>query len=180
MTPSHDVVLVGGGGAGLRAAIAIAEANPRLNVAVVSKVYPMRSHTVSAEGGAAGAIAADDSLDEIYVGGSYDLGVAKLYASYQTAKEDDVLDASVAYFGATVPLGKGNLHADIAKVGDDENDDNDSTSFSIGYTQGLSKRTTLYVMLNRTTNDDNAARGVFATDAGEGSTSVGAGFRHVF
>ena len=64
MTPSHDVVLVGGGGAGLRAAIAIAETNPRLNVAVVSKVYPMRSHTVSAEGGAAGVIGADDSLDE--------------------------------------------------------------------------------------------------------------------
>ena len=57
-------MLVRGGGAGLRAAIAIAELNPRLNVAVVSKVYPMRSHTVSAEGGAAGAIAADDSLDE--------------------------------------------------------------------------------------------------------------------
>ena len=64
MTPSHDVVLVGGGGAGLRAAIAIAEVNPQLNIAVVSKVYPMRSHTVSAEGGAAGAIAPDDSLDE--------------------------------------------------------------------------------------------------------------------
>jgi fumarate reductase flavoprotein subunit len=58
------VVLVGGGGAGLRAAIAIAETNPRLKIAVVSKVYPMRSHTVSAEGGAAGAIAPDDSLDE--------------------------------------------------------------------------------------------------------------------
>jgi fumarate reductase flavoprotein subunit len=57
-------VLVGGGGAGLRAAIAIAEMNPRLTVAVVSKVYPMRSHTVSAEGGAAGVIRADDSLDE--------------------------------------------------------------------------------------------------------------------
>ena len=64
MTPSHDVVLVGGGGAGLRAAIAIAETNPRLTIAVVSKVYPMRSHTVSAEGGAAGVIASDDSLDE--------------------------------------------------------------------------------------------------------------------
>ncbi len=64
MTPDHDVVLVGGGGAGLRAAIAIAETNPVLGVAVISKVYPMRSHTVSAEGGAAGVIAADDSLDE--------------------------------------------------------------------------------------------------------------------
>jgi fumarate reductase flavoprotein subunit len=57
-------VLVGGGGAGLRAAIAIAETNPRLSIAVVSKVYPMRSHTVSAEGGAAGVIRSDDSLDE--------------------------------------------------------------------------------------------------------------------
>ncbi|HJZ68329.1 MAG TPA: fumarate reductase (quinol) flavoprotein subunit [Blastocatellia bacterium] len=61
---SHDVLLVGGGGAGLRAAIAVAEIDPGLNVAVVSKVYPMRSHTVSAEGGAAAAIKPDDSLDE--------------------------------------------------------------------------------------------------------------------
>jgi fumarate reductase flavoprotein subunit len=63
-TAAHDVLLVGGGGAGLRAAIAIAETNPTLSVAVVSKVYPMRSHTVSAEGGAAGVFAEDDTLDE--------------------------------------------------------------------------------------------------------------------
>ncbi len=61
---SHDVLLVGGGGAGLRAAIAVSEFNPKLSVAVVSKVYPMRSHTVSAEGGAAGVIKPGDSLDE--------------------------------------------------------------------------------------------------------------------
>ncbi|NUW36091.1 fumarate reductase (quinol) flavoprotein subunit [Nonomuraea sp. SMC257] len=59
-----DVLIVGGGGAGLRAAIAVAETAPELTVAVVSKVYPMRSHTVSAEGGAAGVIGIDDSLDE--------------------------------------------------------------------------------------------------------------------
>jgi succinate dehydrogenase flavoprotein subunit len=64
VAPTHDVLMVGGGGAGLRAAIAIAETNPRLRVAVVSKVYPMRSHTVSAEGGAAGVARADDSFDE--------------------------------------------------------------------------------------------------------------------
>ncbi len=58
-----DVLVVGGGGAGLRAAIAVAETHPKLRVAVISKVYPMRSHTVSAEGGAAAAIKAEDSLD---------------------------------------------------------------------------------------------------------------------
>lgn len=60
---THDVLIVGGGGAGLRAAIAVAETNPDLDVAVISKVYPMRSHTVSAEGGAAAVIKPDDSLD---------------------------------------------------------------------------------------------------------------------
>ncbi|HXB53222.1 MAG TPA: fumarate reductase (quinol) flavoprotein subunit [Vicinamibacteria bacterium] len=61
---SCDVLVVGGGGAGLRAAIAVVESDPRLRVAVISKVYPMRSHTVSAEGGAAAVIKAGDSLDE--------------------------------------------------------------------------------------------------------------------
>ena len=60
---SHDILIVGGGGAGLRAAIAIGEENPKLTVGVISKVYPMRSHTVSAEGGAAAVIKANDSLD---------------------------------------------------------------------------------------------------------------------
>jgi fumarate reductase flavoprotein subunit len=60
---SHDILIIGGGGAGLRAAIAIGEEDPTLSVGVVSKVYPMRSHTVSAEGGAAAVIKANDSLD---------------------------------------------------------------------------------------------------------------------
>ena len=64
MTATHDIVVIGGGGAGLRAAIAIAETDPRLSVAIVSKVYPMRSHTVSAEGGAAAVAGEDDSLDQ--------------------------------------------------------------------------------------------------------------------
>ena len=58
-----DVAIVGAGGAGLRAAIAVAESDPGLKVALISKVYPMRSHTVAAEGGAAGVIKAEDSLD---------------------------------------------------------------------------------------------------------------------
>jgi fumarate reductase flavoprotein subunit len=58
-----DVVVIGAGGAGLRAAIALAQADPKLRIALVSKVYPMRSHTCAAEGGAAGVIKPDDSLE---------------------------------------------------------------------------------------------------------------------
>ena len=61
---NHDILIVGGGGAGLRAAIAIGEENPNLSVGVISKVYPMRSHTVSAEGGVAAVIKPNDSLDD--------------------------------------------------------------------------------------------------------------------
>jgi fumarate reductase flavoprotein subunit len=58
-----DVAIVGAGGAGLRAAIAVAQADPALSIALVSKVYPMRSHTVAAEGGAAAVTQAHDSLE---------------------------------------------------------------------------------------------------------------------
>ena len=63
-TIQHDVVIIGGGGAGLRAAIVVAETHPQLDVALVSKVYPMRSHTVSAEGGAAAVIKENDSFED--------------------------------------------------------------------------------------------------------------------
>ena len=58
-----DLVIVGAGGAGLRAAIAAAEAHPALSIALVSKVYPMRSHTVAAEGGSAAVTQQHDSFD---------------------------------------------------------------------------------------------------------------------
>jgi succinate dehydrogenase flavoprotein subunit len=85
----HDVVVVGGGGAGLRAAIAILQTDPRLDVAVVSKVYPMRSHTVSAEGGAAAVIAAGDTLDEH----AYDTVSGSDWLSDQDAVEAFVAEA---------------------------------------------------------------------------------------
>ena len=51
---TFDAVIVGGGGAGLRAALQLAEAN--LKVALISKVFPTRSHTVSAQGGITAAL----------------------------------------------------------------------------------------------------------------------------
>ena len=50
----HDVVIVGAGGAGMRAAI---EAGPQASTAVISKLYPTRSHTGAAQGGMAAALA---------------------------------------------------------------------------------------------------------------------------
>ena len=64
MALQYDIVIVGGGGAGLRAAIAIGETNPKLKIALVSKVFPMRSHTVAAEGGAAAVIKDNDSFND--------------------------------------------------------------------------------------------------------------------
>ena len=63
----HDILIIGGGAAGLRAAIEAAHtadaAGKPLDIAIVSKVYPVRSHTVSAEGGAAAVLRDYDSLE---------------------------------------------------------------------------------------------------------------------
>jgi succinate dehydrogenase/fumarate reductase flavoprotein subunit len=59
--PLYDVLIVGGGGAGRPAAIAPAETDPNLRILIVSKVYPMRNHAGSAEGGAVAVLRPEDS-----------------------------------------------------------------------------------------------------------------------
>lgn len=91
-TVRADVVIVGGGGAGLRAAIATAERYPELSIAVVSKVYPMRSHTVAAEGGSAGVVGEGDSLEKHFndtvAGGDWlgDQDVVEYFVEQATAE----------------------------------------------------------------------------------------------
>jgi len=87
---THDILVVGGGAAGLRAGIAAVERSPKLSVAIVSKVYPMRSHTVSAEGGMAAVTREYDSLDS---------------HAYDTIKGSDFLadQDSVEYFVKQAP-----------------------------------------------------------------------------
>jgi succinate dehydrogenase / fumarate reductase flavoprotein subunit len=60
---AHDVTIVGAGIAGLRAAIAAAESSREVDVAVVSKVYPVRSHSVCAQGGTGAVFGEGDSYD---------------------------------------------------------------------------------------------------------------------
>lgn len=61
-TISFDGVIVGGGGSGLRAALQLARSGYK--TAVISKVFPTRSHTVSAQGGITCAIASADPNDD--------------------------------------------------------------------------------------------------------------------
>jgi len=63
-TLSYDIIIVGSGLAGLRAALSAAKRNQNLKIAVISKVQVMRSHSVSAEGGTA-AVLYDDEGDNL-------------------------------------------------------------------------------------------------------------------
>ncbi|AXR83343.1 FAD-binding protein [Natrarchaeobaculum sulfurireducens] len=84
----HDVLVVGGGGAGLRAAIAAHEHGA--DVAIVSKLHPVRSHTGAAEGGVNAALDPEDSIES---------------HAYDTMKGADYLaDApAVETFAETIP-----------------------------------------------------------------------------
>jgi succinate dehydrogenase flavoprotein subunit len=61
-TLSYDAIVIGGGGAGMRAALQLTEAG--IKTACVTKVFPTRSHTVSAQGGITCAIASADPDDD--------------------------------------------------------------------------------------------------------------------
>lgn len=86
----EDVIILGGGMAGLRAAIAAVEENPKLSVGLVSKLYPLRSHSVSAEGGTSAVLDPRDSLD---------------LHSFDTIKGSDYLadQDAVEHFASIVP-----------------------------------------------------------------------------
>lgn len=59
----HDVIIVGGGLAGSRAALEIVRTNPSLSIAVVAKTHPIRSHSVAAQGGMAASLKNVDDTD---------------------------------------------------------------------------------------------------------------------
>ena len=59
----HDVIIIGGGLAGCRAAVEIARTDPKLSIAVVAKTHPIRSHSVAAQGGIAATLKNVDAAD---------------------------------------------------------------------------------------------------------------------
>ena len=60
---NHDILIVGAGLAGLRAAVAAADIDNKLDIAVISKHHPLRSHSVCAQGGTAAVTNEKDSFD---------------------------------------------------------------------------------------------------------------------
>ena len=60
---AHDIIIVGAGLAGLRAAVAASEVNNKLDIAVISKHHPLRSHSVCAQGGTGAVMRDKDSFD---------------------------------------------------------------------------------------------------------------------
>lgn len=86
----EDVLILGGGMAGLRAAVAAAEHDKKISVGLVSKLYPLRSHSVSAEGGTSAVLSPKDNFD---------------LHSYDTIKGSDYLadQDAVEYFVKLVP-----------------------------------------------------------------------------
>ncbi len=60
---THDIVILGAGLAGLRAAVAAAEVSSKLDIALISKHHPLRSHSVCAQGGTGAVMREKDSFD---------------------------------------------------------------------------------------------------------------------
>ncbi len=82
---SHDILIVGGGLAGLAAALA---ADPKLNVAVLSKVHPIRSHSVAAQGGINAALANNpNAKDDTWEKHAFDTIKGSDYLADQDAAE---------------------------------------------------------------------------------------------
>lgn len=132
----------------------------------------------------------DKSVNEWFVGGSYDLKVVKLFATYQDQNDNNGTSANEASnkvwsVGVTVPVfGNGKIHATYADISWDSTGAGDSDSWALGYTHALSKRTTLYTFFNQTDND-RTARNAAGTVAGvrflgEKNNVVSAGITHTF
>ncbi|MCP2729264.1 succinate dehydrogenase/fumarate reductase flavoprotein subunit [Limnofasciculus baicalensis] len=82
----HDVIIVGGGLAGCRAALEIKKVNPNLNVALVAKTHPIRSHSVAAQGGMAASLKNVDP-DDSWEAHAFDTVKGSDYLADQDAVE---------------------------------------------------------------------------------------------
>ncbi|MFZ2162340.1 MAG: porin [Sideroxyarcus sp.] len=121
-------------------------------------------------------------IKDMALGASYDLGVAKLFATYQTTKLDvtgaDFGSSKAMSFSAVAPVGPGAVAFSYAKNSMDSNTWGTNASangMTVAYLQGLSKTTTMYAGLEKVSNGDNTnAFSVGNNAIGGGLTAQGA------
>ncbi|TFV96594.1 porin [Oxalobacteraceae bacterium OM1] len=123
------------------------------------------------------------------LGGTYDFGVAKLHAAYETEKSDAGADFRDWMIGASAPLGAGNVIATYARKNDRAAAGNaGSKLYALGYTYNLSKRTNFYTAYGHVNNDaagtafvgDASSGGIPATAGGPNTSGFNIGIRHKF
>ncbi|GAB3551962.1 porin [Noviherbaspirillum agri] len=115
------------------------------------------------------------------VGGTYDFGVAKIHAAFESEKDDAALDARDWLIGASAPVGAGSVMVSYIRKNDRSAADNDANQIALGYVHNLSKRTNVYTSIARISNDNAAAYTV--GNASEGGTTTKAfnvGVQHRF
>lgn len=113
------------------------------------------------------------------IGGSYDLGVAKLFAQTNQTKVDGSADIDGYVVGATAPLGAGTVRFSLSET---DKAGAKSNLTAIGYVYGLSKRTDLYATYARVTNKGGATAALNGAVTGANASSSGYDFgvKHSF
>lgn len=124
-------------------------------------------------------VSATQDSKEHYIGAAYDFGGFKLMGSWQTA-DQGANDVDVYQIGGAVNVSAaGSIRVAYAGRKDDAKD-KDAKSLGLGYFHSMSKRTQVYVGVNRTNNDKAQTMGVLAKETGKNSTLVGVGIAHTF
>jgi predicted porin len=105
-------------------------------------------------------------------GGTYDLGVAKIFANYTKTSQDHFgaaanpdLNTKGYLLGVTAPVGPGLVRASFSKIKNSDLNNFESKKFGIGYQYNLSKRTALFATVARITNSGRAAGDTALTTA---------------
>lgn len=137
------------------------------------------------------------SINEWYVGGSYDFKVVKIFGSYQALENNNNIIATgidnsdLWTVGVSAPIGRGTLGLSYGRLSTDRNYASDGVSWGAGtqYTYPLSKRTSIYGAYSYFSNNNNvvlpgqaiAAGGLGTVGAaGESNYALGAGITHSF
>jgi len=119
------------------------------------------------------------------LGGSYNLGVAKLQAIWNKDKVAGGKTGTASLFGANIPMGTDEIRVAISNYKTElatGADDGKANKFALGYVSNLSKRTALYATYARVSNSGTSAQALNASQTAAGTASMGydIGIRHAF